>query len=218
MLKSNSSDCSFTHKPFQYFLRRTPWRAHRLKKVYHYVQPNVVVLAIMLSLDESTVDGNGRKSLIPVWLSFLNLRAKVRHKAWARQLMGYLPKFNKARWPKDMSHAAKQELKRQVRAEALAKMLEGINVLSLTGVKMELPGRDGVWRTMTAAPIFAYLSVDNKEAKALSHVKDAYRCMPAFCVRCVGSERKTVAEQKSCIVTEPRVFVAEHVCRTVIMR
>ena len=71
---------------------------------------------------------------------------------------------------------------------------------------------------MTAAPIFAYLSVDNKEAKALSHVKDAYRCMPAFCVRCVGSERKTVAEQKSCIVTEPQMIVAEHVCRTVIMR
>ena len=70
----------------------------------------------------------------------------------------------------------------------------------------------------TAAPMFAYLSVDNKEAKALSHVKDAYRCMPAFCVRCVGSERKTVAEQKSCIVTEPQMIVAEHVCRTVIMR
>ena len=51
------------------------------------------------------------------------------------------------------------------------------------GVKMELPGRDGVWATMTAVPIFAYLSVDNKEAKALTHVKDAYRAMPAFCVR-----------------------------------
>ena len=49
---------------------------------------------------------------------------------------------------------------------------------------MELPGRDGVWSTVTAVPIIAYLSVDNKEAKALTHVKDAYRAMPAFCVQC----------------------------------
>ena len=189
-MKRNSTFCSYTSKLFRYFLRRTPWRAHRLRKVYHYVQPNVVVLPLMLSLDESTVDGNGRKSLIPVWLSFLSLRAKVRHKAWARQLIGYLPKFNKAKWPKDISHAAKQELKRLVRADALAQMLEALNVLGVTGVKMELPGRDGVWRTMTVVPIVAYLSVDNKEAKALTHVKDAYRCMPAFCVRCVRSERK----------------------------
>ena len=27
--------------------RRALWRVHRLKKLYHYVQPNVVVLAIM---------------------------------------------------------------------------------------------------------------------------------------------------------------------------
>ena len=170
--------------------RRALWRVHRLKKLYHYVQPNVVVLAIMLSIDESTVDGNGRKSLIPVWLSFLNLRANVRHKAWARQLLGFLPKFNKARWPEGVSHAAKQELKRLVRADALSKMLEALNVLGLTGVKIELPGRDGVWATMTAVPIFAYLSVDNKEAKALTHVKDAYRAMPAFCVRYGRPERK----------------------------
>ena len=189
--------------------RRALWRVHRLKKLYHYVQPNVVVLAIMLSIDESTVDGNGRKSLIPVWLSFLNLRANVRHKAWARQLLGFLPKFNKARWPEGVSHAAKQELKRLVRADALSKMLEALNVLGLTGVKMELPGRDGVWATMTAVPIFAYLSVDNKEAKALTHVKDAYRAMPAFCVRYGLPERKycsgtknTVPERKYCSGTE----------------
>ena len=59
-------------------------------------------------------------------------------------------------------------------------MLEALLVLGVTGVKMELPGRDGLWRTMTVVPIIAYVSVNNKEAKALTHVKDAYRCMPAF--------------------------------------
>ena len=170
--------------PVLTFAARALWRSRRLKKLYHYVRPGVVVLPLMLSLDESTVDGNGRKSLIPVWLSFLNLRAHVRHKAWARQLIGYLPKFNKARWPKGISDASKRELKRLVRAAALRKMLEPIVQLSETGVKIELPGRDGVWVTMTAVPIFAFLSVDNKEAKALTHVKDAYRAMPAFCVQC----------------------------------
>lgn len=164
--------------------RRTPRSAHRLKKLYHYVQPGVVVLPLMLSLDEATVDGNGRKSLIPVWLSFLNLRAGTRHKSWARQLIGYLPKFNKARWPKGMSDSQKKELKRLVRAEALRKMLEALCVLGETGVQMELPGREGKWVTVTVVPIVAYVSVDNKEAKALTHVKDAYRAMPAFCVQC----------------------------------
>ena len=166
-----------------------------MKKLYHYVQPGVVLLPLMLSLDEATVDGNGRKSLIPVWLSFLNLRGGIRHKAWARQLIGYMPKFNKARWPKDTSKEARQELKRLVRAEALRKMLHAINVLGMTGVKMELPGRDGKWATVTVVPIIAYLSVDNKEAKALTHVKDAYRAMRAFCVQCV------LEKQKYCFIT-----------------
>ena len=65
-----------------------------------------------------------------------------------------------------------------------------------TGVQIELPGRDGVWVTITAIPIFAFLSVDNKEAKALTHVKDAYRAMPAFCVQC------TLANQRNHCRTE----------------
>ena len=71
-----------------------------------------------------------------------------------------------------------------MRAEALRKMLEALCVLGETGVQMELPGRDGKWVTVTVVPIVAYVSVDNKEAKALTHVKDAYRAMPAFCVQC----------------------------------
>ena len=144
----------------------------------------MIVLPLMLSLDEATVDGNGRKSPIPMWLSFLNLRRGVQHKAWARQLIGYMLKFNKAKWPKDLSDAQRREMKRLVRAAALSKMLEALNILGQTGCKMELPGRDGVWRTVTVVPIIAFLSVDNKEAKALTHVKDAYRGMPAFCVQC----------------------------------
>ena len=140
---SNQILLLFYCTPVLTFAARALWRSRRLKKLYHYVRPGVVVLPLMLSLDESTVDGNGRKSLIPVWLSFLNLRAHVRHKAWARQLIGYLPKFNKARWPKGISDASKRELKRLVRAVALRKMLEPIVLLGQTGVKIELPGGTG---------------------------------------------------------------------------
>ena len=172
--------------PVLTFAARALWRSRRLKKLYHYVRPGVVVLPLMLSLDESTVDGNGRKSLIPVWLGFLNLRSNMRHKVWARQLVGYLPKFNKARWPKGVPHTAKQQLKRliyiRIRADVLSKMLETVNMLSLAGVKMGLPSRGGVWATMTSVLISAYLSVGNKGAKALTHMKDAHCAMPAFCV------------------------------------
>ena len=37
--------------------RRALWRAHRLEKLHHYMQPNVAVLGI----DEPTVGSNGRK-------------------------------------------------------------------------------------------------------------------------------------------------------------
>ena len=118
----------------------------------------------------------------------------VRHKVCARQLVGYLPKFNKARWPKGVPHTAKQELKRliyiQICTDVLSKMLETVNVLSLAGVKMGLPSRGGVWATMTSVLISAYLSVGNKGAKALTHMKDAHCAMPAFCVQYGLPERK----------------------------
>ena len=98
----------------------------RIKKVYHYVNRGVVVVPIMLTMDKATVDGNGRKSPIPVFISFLCIRAHTRHKPWARQLLGYVGKFNKALWPKHDSEGAvlsltsKQQLKRQVRQDAAA--------------------------------------------------------------------------------------------------
>ena len=88
-------------------------------------------------------------------------------------------------------------------------MLKTVNMLSLAGVKMVLPSRDRVWATMTSVLIFAYLSVGNKGAKALTHMKDVHCAMPAFCVRYGLPERKycsgtknTVPERKYCSGTE----------------
>ena len=112
-----------------------------------------------------------------------------------------------------MPHTAKQELKRliyiRIRADVLSKMLETVNMLSLAGVKMGLPSRGGVWATMTSVLISAYLSVGNKGAKALTHMKDAHCAMPAICVWYGLPERKycsgtknTVPERKYCSGTE----------------
>ena len=166
----------------------------RIKKVYHYVNKGVVVVAIMLTMDEATVDGNGRKSLIPVFISFLCIRAKTRHKPWARQLLGYVGKFNKAQWPKYdkdgfiMSYETKQRLKRQVRQLALKKMLHELDVLGEKGLAMELPGRDGQWRTCAVVPMPFYVSADYKAIKEFTATKDSYRQATAFCWQCAMFE------------------------------
>ena len=159
--------------------------------MYHYVNKGVVVAPVMLTMDESTVDGNGRKSLIPVFISFLCIRARTRHKPWARQLLGYVGKFNKALWPKHdsegavLSFSSKQQLKRQVRQLALKKMFREMKELGKTGVAMELPGRDGQWRTCTVVPMVFYVSADYKAIKEFTNTKDKYICMRAFCWQCV---------------------------------
>ena len=163
----------------------------RIKKVYHYVNRGVVVVPIMLTMDKATVDGNGRKSPIPVFISFLCIWAHTRHKPWARQLLGYVSKFNKGLWPKYGSDGevlpdnTKQQLKRQVRQLALKKMLHELEKLGETGVAMELPGRDGQWRACTVVPMVFYVSADYKAIKEFTNTKDKYISMPAFCWQCV---------------------------------
>ena len=163
----------------------------RIKKVYHYVNRGVVVVPIMLTMDKATVDGNGRKSPIPVFISFLCIRAHTRHKPWARQLLGYVSKFNKGLWPKYGSDGevlpdnSKQQFKRQVRQLALKKMLHELEKLGETGVAMELPGLDGQWRMCTVVPMLFYVCADYKTAQKFTNTEDKYTCMPMFCWQCV---------------------------------
>lgn len=154
--------------------------------MYQRVNKGVLVVPLMLSLDEATVDGNGRKSLIPVFISFLCLRAKTRNKEWARQLLAYVPKFNKAKWPHDMGKDRRQALKRETRARAIVKILAELNHFGRTGVRIELPGRDGQWHTVAAVFMVFFIGADHKAIKEITHTKDAYRCMPAFCAQCAN--------------------------------
>ena len=163
----------------------------RIKKVYHYVNRGVVVVPVMLTMGEATVDGNQRKSLIPVFISFLCIRAHTQHKPWAQQLLGYIGKFNKAQWPKYDKNGAilpcntKQQLKRQVRQLALEKMLHELKKLGETGVAMELPGRDGQWRTCPVVPMLFSVSADYKTIKEFTNTEGSCWHMPVFCWQCV---------------------------------
>ena len=50
-------------------------------------------------------------------------------------------------------------------------MLESVRRLALTGVKMRLPGRDGVWRPMTAIFSILHAAYDDPESKKVTAVK-----------------------------------------------
>ena len=61
-----------------------------------HVQSGCVLLPIIVTQDEATLDHNGRKSLTPVYATFGNIRAQYRNEPWARVLVAYLPKANKS--------------------------------------------------------------------------------------------------------------------------
>ena len=117
--------------------------------------------------------------------------AEVRGLGGGESLVRHFGKFNKALWPKHdsegavLSSTSKQQLKRQVRQLALKKMFREMKELGKTGVAMELPGRDGQWRTCTVVPMVFYVSADYKAIKEFTNTKDKYISMRAFCWQCV---------------------------------
>ena len=59
-------------------------------------------------------------------------------------------------------------------------------ILAPTGVRIQLPGRDGVWRPMTAIFSLLHAAYDGPGSKKVTGVKDKYTDMPMFCIRCAG--------------------------------
>ena len=143
-----------------------------------------VPMVIILTQDETTVDGNGRKSLTPMYATFGNVRAQFRNERWARVLVGYIPKPNKNLRPAGMGEADWQRCKRSIFRASMNEMLAPVRQVARTGVKMEIPDLEGMLRTVTVVPVIAFASYDNPEMHRVVQVKDAYREMPMFCTMC----------------------------------
>ena len=151
-----------------------------------YINDGVVIVQLLISQDEATCDGNGRKKLCPVYATFGNIRAAERDFEWARVLIGYIGSPNKNKKPARISHADWLRHKRNMHQSSMAAMLESVRRLARTGVKMRLPGRDGVWRPMTAIFSILHAAYDDPESKKVTAVKNKYTEMPMFCIRCAG--------------------------------
>lgn len=116
-----------------------------------HVPDGVLLLPFMLTQDEATVDGNGRRTLHPLYATLGNVRAADRNQPWARFLLGYLPKANKNSKPAGMAKAAWTRYTRVQFQAAMSAMLAPIRRYSSTGVRMQVggqwqcrPGR--IWR------------------------------------------------------------------------
>ena len=110
-----------------------------------YVPDGVLLLPFMLTQDEATVDGNARKTLHPVYATLGIVRAADRNQAWARFLLGYLPKANKNSKPAGMATAAWTRYTRVQFQAAMSAMLGPIRRYMSTGVRMQVCG-EFQWR------------------------------------------------------------------------
>ena len=151
-----------------------------------FVNEGVVIVQVMITQDEATCDGNGRKTLLPVYATFGNIRAAERDFPWARVLVGYIGMPNKNKKPNSAGVADWRRQKRNMFQSCMGLALASVRRLAKTGVKIRLPGRDGVWRQMTAVFNILHAAYDEPESKKVTHVKDAHRAMPMFCIRCAG--------------------------------
>ena len=140
-----------------------------------------VILPIILTQDAAQVDGNGRKSLTPMYATFGTIRAEQRNEEWARVLIGYIPHPNKNKRPWGKPDTEWKRYKKRVFRRAMRAMLAPIRTFCRTRVKMVLRGRDGELREMTVIPVIAFGSYDNPEMHKVTGVKDFYRGSPAMC-------------------------------------
>lgn len=94
----------------------------RWKKMQQCVQRGVVIMPIMVTQDEAMIDGNNRRSLIPVYATLGWIRAKWRNAKWARVLLGYLPSLKEEELP-NVSDSRCRAIKRQLHKAAMQKIL-----------------------------------------------------------------------------------------------
>jgi hypothetical protein len=142
-----------------------------------HAKENVVIAPIFLGQDDTTIDGNGRRSLKPMYMTCGNLRVQKRNQKWANTCVGYIPKPNKNHRPSNMSKEQWKRDKRQMFHDAMAEMLAPVRQFSKTGVWMQLRGRDGALRTVLVVPTVVIGSYDQPEAAAVVGKLDAYRMM-----------------------------------------
>ena len=83
-----------------------------------------MIAPIFLGQDDTTIDGNGRRSLKPMYMTCGNLRVQKRNQKWANTCVGYIPKPNKNHRPSNMSKEQWKRDKRQMFHDAMAEILE----------------------------------------------------------------------------------------------
>lgn len=158
----------------------------RWKAMAKHCKPNVVLLPIRLTQDDTQQDKGGRRSLKPMYAELGNMRIQRRSELWTQICIGYVPTPNKNQRPANMPKEAWKRYKRQIFNDAMDLMLAPIRKYEKTGVKMVLPGRDGQLREVTVIPWMLMSSYDQPEVNAVLNKLDGYRNMDAPCSMCAA--------------------------------
>ena len=146
-----------------------------------HCNPNVVLLPIRLTQDDTQQDKGGRRSLKPMYAELGNIRIGKRSQLWTQICIGYVPTPNKNHRPANMGKEAWKRCKRQIFVDAMNAMLAPIRRYEEHGVQMVLPGRDGQLREVTVIPWMIMSSYDQPEAAFVLNKLDGYRNMAAPC-------------------------------------
>jgi len=150
----------------------------RWRHMQAYTQPGVILAPLIMGQDGTTIDGNSRRSLIPVYLTSANIRATIRNLPHARVLVGYLPKYSKNDKPRHMSDENWKEVKRVMYKTAMAAIFQPLREVERTGVRMQLRCRTGDMHVRTVVPFLMFYSCDNPEIAKITGHRDGYVGMP----------------------------------------
>lgn len=107
--------------------------ARRWKRMHRWCQEGVLIMPIIITQDEASIDGNNRRSLVPIYATLGWIRAQWRNQPWARALLGYLPTLKEEDQPKDMSDASWKAIKRNLHKAGMAQMLRPLRKTMRTG-------------------------------------------------------------------------------------
>ena len=110
----------------------------------------------------------------------LSCRAEFRNQPWARVLVGYLPRWASVK-PKGIGKETWQERKRTLLRDAMKVVLRPLTRLEKTGVRMQLPAKDGTWHIRTVLMTPALASYDNPEKNKVTGAKDGYKNQWMLC-------------------------------------
>ena len=80
-----------------------------------------------------------------------------------------------------------QERKRTLLRDAMKVVLRPLTRLEKTGVRMQLPAKDGTWHTRTVLMTPALASYDNPEKNKVTGAKDGYR-ISGCSAACTGAQ------------------------------